>query len=113
MQAQVATIDRARVVLTDPAEAGPIDQVEETTIDPAAVLVMWTAKLRTGPEVDNPANASRVFKAVALIDPVAAEGSAVIASVVVAALVAEDLADLAAAAVADSAAAGSEAVDEN
>jgi hypothetical protein len=113
VQTQVATIDLARAVLTDRAEAGPIDQVEETTIDPGAALVIWTARLRTGRVADNRANASRVFKAAALIDPVAAEDPAVIASVAVAALAAEDLADLAAAAVADSAAAGSEAADEN
>ena len=81
--------------------------MEEITIDPAAARVIWTARLRTGRVADNRANASRVFKAAALIDPVAAEDSAVIASVVVAALAAEDLADLAAAA------AGSEAADEN
>jgi hypothetical protein len=102
MQAQVATIDLARAVLTDPAQAGPIDQVEETTIDPGAALVIWTARLRTGRVADNRANASRVFKAAALIDPVAAEDSAVIASVVVAALAEEGLADLAAAVAAGS-----------
>ncbi len=113
MQAQVATIDLARAVLTDPAEAGPIDQVEETTIDPAAALVIWTARLRTGRVADNRANASRVFKAAALTDPVAAEDSAVIASVVVAALAEEDLADLAEAGAEDSAAADSGADDDN
>ena len=96
MQAQVATIDLARAVLTDPAEASPIDQVEETTIDPAVALVIWTAKLRTGPEVDKVANSSKTFNAVAVIDSVAAE-----------ALAEEDLADLAAEA------AGSEADDDN
>ena len=79
MQAQVATIDLARAVLTDPAEASPIDQVEETTIDPAAVLVMWTAKLRTGPEVDKTVNGSKTFNAAAVIDLVAAADSAVVA----------------------------------
>jgi hypothetical protein len=110
VQAQVATIDLARAVLTDPAEAGPIDQVEEITIDPAAALVIWTARLRTGRVADNRANVSRVFKAAALIDPVAAEDSAtaVIASVVAEDLEEEDLADLA-----EAAAAGSEAADEN
>jgi hypothetical protein len=102
MQAQVATIDLARAVLTDPTAAGPIDQVEETTIDPGAALVIWTARLRTGRVADNRANASRVFKAAALIDPVAAADSAVIASAVVAALAEEDLADLAAAVAASS-----------
>src|SRR5438094_3080811 len=66
VQAQVATIDLARTVPTDPAEAGPIDQVEEITIDPAAAQVIWTARLRTGRVADNRANASRVFKAAAL-----------------------------------------------
>ena len=110
MQAQVATIDLARAVLTDPAEAGPSDQVEETTIDPAAVLVIWTAKLRTGPEVDKVANSSKTFNAAAVIDSVAAEDSMVVAvidSVAAEALVEEDLADLAAEA------AGSGADDDN
>ena len=116
MQAQVATIDLARAVLTDPAEAGPIDQVEEATIDPAAALVIWTARLRTGRVVIFRANASKAFRAAALIASPVAEHSAVIAVVAdlaVIALVAA--ADLGAVALADSVvvAAGSEADVEN
>jgi len=102
VQAQVATIDLARAVLTDPAEAGPSDRVEETTIDPAVAVVIWTAKLRTAPEVDKVANSSKPFSAAVVIASVAAED-----------LAGEDLADLAAEAAVDSAVAGSGADDDN
>jgi hypothetical protein len=87
-----------KAVITGPAEASPIDQVEETTIDPAAALVIWTARPRIGPAVDKEANASRTSNAAALIAP-AAEDSAVIASVAAEALAEEDSADLVEAAV--------------
>jgi len=115
VQAQVATIDLARAVLTDPAEAGPIDQVEETTIDPAAALVIWIARLRTGRVADNRANASRAFKAAALIAPVAVDlaEAPVIASVAAEDLAEEDLEDLAEEEAADSAAAAGSGADDD
>ena len=79
--------------------------MEETTIDPVAALVIWTARPRIGPEVDKEANAFRTFNTAALIAPAAEDSAApaVIASVAAEALAEEDLADLAAA---DSTAAG-------
>jgi hypothetical protein len=106
-----------KAVITGPAEAGPIDQVEETTIDPAAALVIWTARPRTGPAVDKEASASKTFNAAALIAPVAEAlaDSGVIASAAedsVAAAI--DLAAAGLVGLADSAAvAGSEAGAEN
>ena len=113
MQAQVATIDLARTVPTDPAEAGPIDQVEEITIDPAAARVIWTARLRIDRAADNRANVSRAFKAAALIASVAEEDSAVTDLVAEGALAEEDLVDLAEAAEEDSEAADSGAAGKN
>jgi hypothetical protein len=84
-----------KAVITGPAEAGPIDQVEETTIDPAAVLVIWTARLRIDRAVDLQASGPKTFNAAALIAPVVEDlaDSAVIASVGAEALAGEDLAD--------------------
>jgi len=69
--------------------------VEETTIDPAAALVIWTARPRIGPAVDKEANASRTSNAAALIDLVAVKVDPVATGLVAAvALAEEDSADL-------------------
>jgi hypothetical protein len=94
-----------QVATTDPVKAATIDLAEEATTDPmGAARVIWTARLRTGRVADNRANASRAFKAAALIASVAAEVDPVatasvaagdLAAVALAALAVEDSAGLA------------------
>jgi hypothetical protein len=104
---RAATADLTKVALTDLEVA--------STAPVAADPVIWIARPRTGRVVTFRASVSKAFKAADLIDPVAAEDSAVIALVeedsvaAVIALVAAALAGLAGSA----AVAGSEADDEN
>ena len=114
---------RERVVrIEQPAGAAPTVQGEAVSIGPAveADPVIWTARLRTGRVVTFLANVSRAFRAGALIASEAVEDSVVIAAaaavdLVVALIASVVLADLAAAALAGSAAvvAGSGADAEN
>jgi hypothetical protein len=109
-----ATADLTKMALTDLEVA--------STAPVAAAQVIWIEKLRIDHGAGFRVNASKAFKAAALIAPAA--DSAVIASVVVADsgaidlvaggdLAAAALADLAEAAAEDSAAAGSGADDDN
>jgi hypothetical protein len=95
---RAATADLTKMALTDLEVA--------STAPVAAGLVIWTARPRTDPAVDNQANASRAFKAAALIAPVAVEvevapvatasvAAGDLAAVALAALVVEDSAGLA------------------
>ena len=90
--------------MIEPAvEAAPTVQGEAVSIGPAVEVdpVIWTARLRTGRVVTFRASVSKAFRAVALIDSVAVEDSAVvIASVAAGDLVAVALADSAAVALA-------------
>ena len=111
--------------MIDPAAgAASTVQGEAVSIDPAVEVgsVIWIARLRTGRVVIFRASGSRAFRAVALIDLVAAEDLGVIALgavavdlVATASVVAEDLAAVALAAlvVEDSAGVAAAGDDEN
>ena len=64
---RAATADLAKVALTDLEAVSTAPVAVASTSPVVAVLVIWTAKLKTGGVADNRANASRTFNAGDLI----------------------------------------------